>query len=149
MQLLVDQRTDDKLLVEEYIPSIEKALLTSLKLAGYGDDYEISFSAVSEEEIHELNREYRGKDSITDVLSFGYYEKDQVPESGLLGDIVICAKRAYEQAQEYGHSYEREIIYLSVHSLLHLLGYDHEDDDEKGEMRMLEKKIMKELGVFK
>lgn len=149
MLLLVDQRTEDKSFEEEYIQSIEKALSVALRHAGYGNDYEISFSVVDQDEIQELNRDYRGKDSVTDVLSFGFYERGEVPESGLLGDIVICVQRAKEQADEFGHSYERELIYLSVHSLLHLLGYDHEEDDEKNEMRMLEKKIMKELEVFK
>ncbi len=149
MLLLVDRRTDDKYFDDEYILTIEKALSVALQHAGYGDDYEISFSIVDEAEIQDLNREYRDHDSVTDVLSFGFYEKGETPESGLLGDIVICAQRAKEQAEEYGHSYERELIYLSVHSLLHLLGYDHEVDDDKNEMRALEKKIMKELEVFK
>lgn len=149
MQLLVDQRTEDKLIDEEYLEKIEKALATALKMAGYEDEYQVSFSVVDQEEIQELNRDYRNKDAVTDVLSFQLYEKDQIPESGMLGDIVICAQRAMEQAEEFGHSYEREVTYLSVHSLLHLLGYDHEEDDDKSEMRALEKKIMKELEVFK
>lgn len=149
MQLLIDQRTKDKKIEDKYIDFIRKAIITTLEIAGYGDDYEISFSVVDEDEIRSLNRDYRRKDSVTDVLSFPVFERDEIEDSGLLGDVVICAKRAQEQAEEFGHSYEREIIYLTVHSILHLLGYDHEIEEEKIEMRSLEKEIMKELEVFK
>ena len=91
---------------------------------------EISVTFVSLEEIHELNREYRQVDSPTDVLSFPQFDDlDELPEEGeiMLGDVVICSDRAKEQAEEFGHSFEREIIYLFVHSVLHLLGYDHMD----------------------
>ncbi|NLW52873.1 MAG: rRNA maturation RNase YbeY [Tissierellia bacterium] len=149
MLVLIDQRNDSFPLEEKYFNQIEKAISMSLKMAGYGDDYEFSFSIVDEDEIRELNRDYRENDSITDVLSFPLYEREDIPAQGMLGDIVICAKRAKEQSEEFGHSYEREIVYLTVHSVLHLLGYDHEEDDEKSEMRQIEKSIMKELGVFK
>jgi len=149
MQLLIDQRNQDNKLDEKYFADIEKAIKVALEKAGYGSDYEVSLSIVDEDEIQELNREYRDKDSITDVLSFPLYEKDHVEESGMLGDIVICHKRAFDQADEFGHSYEREIIYLTVHSVLHLLGYDHENEEDKLEMRTLEKEIMNELEVYK
>ena len=149
MLVLIDQRNDSFPLEEKYFNQIEKTISMSLKMAGYGDDYEFSFSIVDEDEIRELNRDYRENDSITDVLSFPLYEREDIPAQGMLGDIVICAKRAKEQSEEFGHSYEREIVYLTVHSVLHLLGYDHEEDDEKSEMRQIEKSIMKELGVFK
>lgn len=149
MQLLIDQRAQDRKIEDKYIKDIEKAIITSLKMAGYTDDFEVSLSIVDEDEIKSLNREYRGKDLVTDVLSFPVFEKGQVKEGSILGDVVICDKRAFEQANEYGHSYEREIIYLTVHSILHLLGYDHENDKDKTKMRNLEKKIMKELEVFK
>lgn len=149
MLVLIDQRNDSFPLEEKYFNQIEKAISMSLKMAGYGDDYEFSFSIVDDDEIRELNRDYRENDSITDVLSFPLYEREDIPAQGMLGDIVICAKRAKEQSEEFGHSYEREIVYLTVHSVLHLLGYDHEEDDEKSEMRQIEKSIMKELGVFK
>ncbi len=149
MRLLIDQRTKEKKIDEKYISFIENAISTSLKMAGYGDDFEISFSVVDEDEIRELNRDYRGKDSVTDVLSFPIFERGEIQEGSMLGDVVICAKRAQEQAEDFGHSYEREIIYLTVHSILHLLGFDHEEEEEKLEMRGLEKKIMKELEIFK
>lgn len=149
MQLLIDQRNQDNKLDDKYFTDIEKAIIVALKKAGYGSDYEISLSIVDEEEIQALNKDYRGKDDVTDVLSFPLYERDHIEESGMLGDIVICDKRAFEQADEFGHSYEREIIYLTVHSVLHLLGYDHENEEDKLEMRTLEKEIMNELEVYK
>lgn len=149
MILLIDQEEASKKIEDKYIEKIEEAIETTLRIAGFGTDYEISFSVVSEETIKELNRDYRGKDQVTDVLSFPLFEQGQIEESGMLGDVVICSKRAEDQAQELGHSYEREIIYLTVHSILHLLGNDHETDSEKEEMRRLEKEVMKTLGVFK
>ena len=102
------------------------------------------------EEIQELNAEYRNIDKETDVLSFPMLEfpedEDMLTyETGIpvmLGDIVISTTRAAEQAEAYGHSLEREICYLSVHSVLHLLGYDHMEEDEKRVMRAREKAIM-------
>ncbi|MGN1142951.1 MAG: rRNA maturation RNase YbeY [Anaerovoracaceae bacterium] len=111
---------------------------------------EISVTFVSLEEIHELNREYRQVDSPTDVLSFPQFDDlDDLPEEGeiMLGDVVICSDRAKEQAEEFGHSFEREIIYLFVHSVLHLLGYDHMDEDEKRIMRRREEEVMERIGL--
>ena len=111
---------------------------------------EISVTFVSLEEIHELNREYRQVDSPTDVLSFPQFDDlDELPEEGeiMLGDVVICSDRATEQAEEFGHSFEREIIYLFVHSVLHLLGYDHMEEDEKRIMRRREEEVMERIGL--
>ena len=114
---------------------------------------EISVTFVSLEEIHELNREYRQVDSPTDVLSFPQFDDlDDLPEEGeiMLGDVVICSDRAKEQAEEFGHSFEREIIYLFVHSVLHLLGYDHMDEGPmKAQMRAREEAILGELGILR
>ena len=114
---------------------------------------EISVTFVDMEEIHELNKEYRDVDRPTDVLSFPqFYDlEEEIPEVGeiCLGDVVICKDKAAEQAEEFGHSFEREIIYLFVHSVLHLLGYDHMEDDEKACMRAREEQIMEHLGVFR
>lgn len=113
---------------------------------------EVSVSLVPAQDIRALNAEYRGKDAVTDVLSFQQYEslddirKERYP---YYGDVVICVERAKEQAQEFGHTFERELLYLTVHSVLHLLGYDHEDELERAEMRAAEKAIMKQIGVFK
>ena len=114
---------------------------------------EISVTFVDMEEIHELNKEYRDVDRPTDVLSFPqFYDlEEEIPEVGeiCLGDVVICRDKAAEQAEEFGHSFEREIIYLFVHSVLHLLGYDHMEDDEKACMRAREEQIMEHLGVLR
>ena len=115
---------------------------------------EISF--VDEEGIQTLNRTYRSCDRVTDVLSFPAMDgiKNQVlraaehpfetDEEGrlFLGSIAICTARAKEQAEEYGHSYERELYYLAVHGILHCLGYDHEEESEKKEMREMEERVM-------
>lgn len=110
----------------------------------------LSVSFVDAEEIQRLNREYRGKDAVTDVLSFPQfdpYEYMQDWDEVALGDVVICEERARQQAEEFGHSYERELIYLFVHSCFHLLGYDHETEEEKKIMREKEEKVMTELDL--
>lgn len=114
------------------------------------DRTEISVTFVDMEEIHQLNMDYRQVDSPTDVLSFPQFDDlNDLPEEGeiALGDVVICEQKAREQAEEFGHSFEREIIYLFVHSVLHLLGYDHMDEDEKKIMRRAEEAVMEQLGL--
>lgn len=114
------------------------------------DRSEISVTFVDMEEIHQLNLDYRGVDRPTDVLSFPQFDDlNDLPEDGeiALGDVVICKQKAEEQAEEFGHSFEREIMYLFVHSVLHLLGYDHMDEDEKKIMRRREEEVMTELGI--
>ena len=114
---------------------------------------EISVTFVDMDEIHELNKEYRDVDRPTDVLSFPQFSdlEEEIPEVGeiCLGDVVICKEKAEQQAEEFGHSFEREIVYLFVHSVLHLLGYDHMEEDEKACMRAREEQIMEHLGVFR
>ena len=116
---------------------------------------------VSAEEIKALNSETRGVDKVTDVLSFptldgiknqaiaGKNHPFDMDENGnlLLGSIVICKDRAQEQAEEYGHSYERELNYLFVHGVMHCLGYDHMTDEEKSEMRAQEERVLAKLGI--
>ena len=113
------------------------------------------------EKIRRLNRETRGVDAVTDVLSYPSLDgikgkeinADDFPadldENGcvFIGSIAICTARAREQAEEYGHSYERELFYLAVHGLWHLLGYDHMTDADKIEMREREEKILSKLGL--
>lgn len=120
---------------------------------------EISF--VDEAEIQRLNRELRNIDKVTDVLSFPALDLErgqaikkaeypfEIDEEGrlLLGSIAICIKRAKEQAEEYGHSYERELHYLIVHGIMHCLGYDHMEENDKAQMREQEEKILNKLGV--
>lgn len=111
---------------------------------------EISVTFLSSDKIKKLNNTYRGVDKITDVLSFPMYDDLTVlPEEGeiQLGDVVINKEVAEAQAEEYGHSYKREMVYLFTHSILHLLGYDHEDKEEKKVMRKREEEIMEEIGI--
>ena len=128
----------------------------ALEFMGFIRDCDISVTVTDNVHIHELNREYRGVDRPTDVLSFPMYSftDDDMPEEGpapiVLGDIVISAERAKEQAVEYGHSFQREISFLTVHSVLHLLGYDHEVSEEaENEMFSLQDKIMDKLGILR
>lgn len=119
----------------------------------------LSFILTNKDTIQQLNRDYRGIDKVTDVLSFPLQEyrqgsldydslTDAEFEKGklLLGDVVICAPIAKAQAEEFGHSLERELLYLFVHSVLHLLGFDHEQEEEKAQMRILEESFLKEAG---
>lgn len=112
---------------------------------------EVSIVFADDAYIHELNRDYRGKDTPTDVLSFALNEGDEPdviggPEETLLGDIVISLDTAARQAEEFGHSLERELAYLTVHGMLHLLGFDHETEEEKTVMRQKEELVLSELG---
>ncbi|TDP54586.1 rRNA maturation RNase YbeY [Aminicella lysinilytica] len=141
---------DEEQVSEDILATMEKA--ADLCVTGEGLDAgicEVSVSFVSQDEIHDLNREYRGVDSVTDVLSFPQYEDtaDMVGDVIELGDVVICRDRAAEQAEEFGHSFQREIIYLFTHSILHLLGYDHMTEADKKEMRGREEEVMSALGI--
>lgn len=124
-----------------------------LQLEGFPDPAEISVSFVDNEQIRKLNRDYRDKDSATDVLSFpmgenGRYDENHETGAKILGDIVISVPKAVEQAETYGHSLEREIGYLTAHSMLHLLGYHHENGGlDRVRMREKEETVMQELGL--
>lgn len=124
---------------DEYKKIVKKTVNAALRHEKAAFCAEVSVTFTDNEKIHELNLAHRGKDSATDVLSFPLFEKESFPEEGgeqdyiPVGDIVISLERADEQAKEFGHSIEREIAFLTVHSVLHLVGYDHEvsDEDEK------------------
>ncbi|MBR6242160.1 MAG: rRNA maturation RNase YbeY [Ruminococcus sp.] len=128
-----------------------QAVLTTEK---FGRDAEVSVSFVSNNEIRNLNKIYRNKDSVTDVLSFPLTSEDGTveinPETGAvqLGDVVISLETAVKQAANYGHSLEREVGFLTVHSMLHLLGYDHETSllDQRI-MREKEESVLEKLGI--
>jgi probable rRNA maturation factor len=119
----------------------------------FKQDAEVSVSFVSNEEIRRLNRIYRQKDRSTDVLSFplgqnGRYDVNKETGCALLGDVVISLETAVRQANMYGHSLEREIGFLTVHSMLHLLGYDHETSPlEERKMREKEEEVLAALGI--
>lgn len=120
---------------------------------GFPGDAEISVTIVDDEKIHELNRTYRNVDKSTDVLSFplgenGVYDTNYDTGFKILGDIVISIEHAYMQAEKYGHSLQREIGFLTVHSLLHLLGYDHENGGlEAVRMREREEAALTQMGL--
>ena len=129
---------------------IRNAIASTLEHEGFERPCEVSVTICDGKYIKKLNAQYRGKDSVTDVLSFPMFDvnSEELPEEALLplGDIVICADRAREQAYELGHSFHREVAFLCVHSTLHLLGYDHElsDIDE----RIMIEKQKKIIGRF-
>lgn len=134
-------------------PLIGKCCAAVLKYEEIKEKAEVSVSFVDNAQIRELNAEYRNKDTATDVLSFPLGDDESFDvneETGaiLLGDIVISVERAMEQASEYGHSLEREIGWLTVHSMLHLLGYDHETCEEDAkDMRRREEEILTSLSL--
>ena len=131
----------------EYEELVKKAVEATLGFEGWKYDCEVSVTFTDNESIRELNREYRDIDRPTDVLSF---PMDDEGDDSVLGDIVISLERAMEQAEEYGHSLAREISFLTVHSCLHLLGYDHEtgEEDEK-EMFGKQEEILNKLGQLR
>lgn len=147
MDLLI--QNEQKLEVDEFYSDIEKAILTVLNMEQHSENVEVSLTFVTNERIRELNRDYRGMDRETDVLSFPIDDSFEVEGPLLLGDIVISVEKAVEQATDFGHSLKREILYLVVHSMLHLLGYDHMEESDATLMRASEKKIMNELKVYK
>lgn len=152
MNLLISNNTKEDLDLEKISARAEKTIKEVLRTEDFSENVEVSLSIVDEDQIHKLNKEYRNVDRETDVLSFPMDEKAYDDEGNpiiLLGDIVICLDVAKDQALDFGHSFEREIMYLICHSTLHLLGYDHIEEGDKKVMRAKEKEIMKNLGVFK
>lgn len=133
--------------------SLEQKLIAGLnataKLHDLGDETQVSVTLVTDEEIHQLNRDYRQVDRPTDVLSFAFDEAEEPAMEGfgvhVLGDIIISGETANRQGQEFGHGLEREIIYLAVHGLLHLLGYDHMEEADKKIMRVEEERALREI----
>lgn len=128
---------------------IRSAVHAALKYEAFEDSAEVSVVFTDDENIHALNNEYRHVDRPTDVLSFPTFEEEPNGEGKIvLGDIVISLERAAAQAEEYGHSFERETAFLCVHSMLHLLGYDHEtsEEDEK-DMFARQEAILETMGL--
>lgn len=148
MEIYYDDRQDDIKITDEIKNLIEKSIAAVLKVENLDENVEVSVSFVDDEEIRDLNRDYRGVDKSTDVLSFPM-DDEFIIVSRILGDVIINTRRVMEQAKELGHSNERELSYLTVHSILHLLGYDHMEDEDKREMREREKLAMKELSIYR
>lgn len=163
--LYTDNRQNKIEVNEELINIINEVCEKALKAEEVNIPYQISLLFVDNEEIKDINRETRGIDKATDVLSFPMldYPKDNVfkevyketkfneiyldGEELVLGDMVLSLERAKEQSIEYNHSFNREVCYLVVHSILHLLGYDHMEDEEKKRMRKREEEILGDLNI--
>jgi len=149
IEVLFDNRQNFMEVTDENMNAIEKAISTTIETEQAEGNFEVSVSFVTNEEIRELNKIYRNVDCETDVLSFPMDDEEDVEGVIMLGDVILSTEKIIEQAAEFGHSLEREMIYLTVHSMLHLLGYDHIGYDEKEEMRTREKEVMKALQLFK
>jgi len=154
MTLLIDCIDETEKLSEEQMLEIERIINFAAKKQNVEQQSEVSVTFVSNERIQEINREYRDKDKPTDVISFAMEElgEGEVELVGtdmprVLGDIIISIPKAVEQAEEYGHSFLRELGFLAVHGFLHLLGYDHMTEEEEKEMFTLQKEILDEYGL--
>lgn len=146
MKILIDNEFVEK--------NIEYEMIRAAEVVGkiYGaENSEVSITLTDDENIHELNKKYRGIDRATDVLSFAFRESAEPQilnsEFEILGDIIISVERAKIQAEEFNHSFLREIIFLEVHGLLHLLGYDHIEEADRIEMEEEQRFIMNKLGI--
>ena len=138
---------------KEYENIIESVCQEGAYIYGLDEDVELSVVLCDNAYIHELNKTYRNIDRPTDVLSFALNEGEEEgydgPDTKLLGDIVISLDKTREQSEEYGHSFERELAYLTVHGMLHILGYDHMTDEDKVEMRKEEEFVLHRLGFVR
>ncbi|MBD1382107.1 rRNA maturation RNase YbeY [Metabacillus arenae] len=141
MRLIVDLNDETNELKETQFHTIEELLQHAAEVENVPQDAELSVTFVTLSRIQEINKEYRGKDRPTDVISFAMEEQGEgeievqgVDMPPMLGDIIISIEKAAEQAEEYGHSFMRELGFLAVHGFLHLLGYDHETNEEDEEL---------------
>lgn len=156
MAVYVEKETDrvfDFPDAEEIVKEAVAAVFSDKELP---EELDVNVLITTEDGIREINRDNRGIDSATDVLSFPYYEYEEPgvfdgviyeDSENILGDIIICADRVIAQAEEYGHSQKRELAFLIVHSMLHLVGYDHMDEADGKLMRAEEKRLMGILGI--
>ena len=152
MKIYIDMTDEQKLPLPEDIEKlIEDCARESLNEEEIAEDAELSVTFTDNENIRKLNNEFRQIDRETDVLSFPLgdesFEVNPDNDAVLLGDIVISLEKARSQAEEYGHSFRREIAFLLTHSLFHLLGYDHETPDEEKEMFEKQERVLERLGI--
>ena len=157
MNLKIDFENDQEIVPVTYRLKmlIRAAVEATLDYEQYGNPVEVSVTFTDNEKIRALNQKFRGVDRATDVLSFplfdytGEQEEPPVDEFvGMLGDVVISLEQAKKQAEEYGHGFEREAAFLTVHSMLHLLGYDHETGEEdEADMRRRQSEILERMGL--
>ena len=157
MEIIIGREPEDLQLPEAMgsLEEMENIVRRAVEITGplYDvENSEVSVTLTCDEYIHKLNLEYRGLDRPTDVLSFAFVDSEEPeiedgPETEVLGDIIISLERAWAQAQEYGHSMERELSFLTVHGMLHLLGYDHMTEEDKAEMRAKEEEALRAINL--
>jgi len=147
----IDFSDHTEIVKSEWLTQIDKLLTFAKEQEQIDSDAELSVTFVDKTEIQEINKMYRDKDKVTDVISFAL-EEDEPEIIGLdmprvLGDIIICTDVAKEQADSYGHSFERELGFLALHGFLHLLGYDHIDEQDEKEMFGRQDQILNAYGL--
>ncbi len=150
MAVLISNLREEDPLDPDLESLVERAALAVLEQEGFRQDAEVSVLLADDQYIRELNKQYRGVDKPTDVLSFAQNEGDPMPgpgEEDLLGDVVISLQTAARQGEEYGHGLRREVAYLTAHGVLHLLGYDHQDEESRSLMREKEEAALARLGL--
>lgn len=151
MNVIISNYPEDLEVSQEYVANVTAAAQKVGELYGV-ENGEVSITLTNNDYIHELNRQYRGIDRPTDVLSFALNESEEPEVTGgvdinVLGDLVISVERAEEQAKDFGHSVKREMAFLTVHGMLHLLGYDHMEEEERLEMEQEQRFVMEKLGI--
>ena len=154
MEIIISKEPETIDIDKTIIEDIKRAVETISELYDVKGS-EVSLTITDDDTIHKLNREYRGIDRPTDVLSFAFHESDEpeiitddIDEAvDTLGDIIISVERAKIQAEDYGHSLRREIVFLTVHGMLHLLGYDHIEEEDRLEMEQEQNFVMLHLGI--
>ncbi|WP_080874638.1 rRNA maturation RNase YbeY [Oceanobacillus timonensis] len=152
--MLIDFQDETHAVSDQHKELIEKLLTFAGKEENVASEAEISISFVDNEQIQVINRDYRGKDKPTDVISFAMQEMEEeeleIVGEGLpvvLGDIIISIDKAKEQAEEYNHSFERELAFLALHGFLHLLGYDHMNTEDEQKMFQRQDDILGAFGI--
>ena len=151
MNVIISNYPEDLTFPQEIIDNVTTAAETVGHLYGV-ENGEVSITLTNNAYIPELNRDYRGIDRPTDVLSFALNESEEPdiadgPDVNILGDLIISVERAEEQAADYGHSVRREMAFLTVHGMLHLLGYDHMEEADRLEMEAEQRFVMEKLGI--
>lgn len=151
MEITIGREPENLDVPQEALDAVRRAVLTVGELYGVMDA-EVSVTLTDDAHIHALNRDYRSVDRPTDVLSFALTESEEpaildAPYGVVLGDLVISLERVAAQAEEYGHSVLRELSFLTVHGMLHLLGYDHIEEEDRVEMEEEQRHVMDVLGI--
>ena len=150
MEVLFDNRQNKYDISNELKIKIIDTVKSAINVENYNQDVEVSVSFVDNQEIKELNKEFRNIDEITDVLSFPMdFNINIEGVNEILGDIIISVEKADEQAAEFVHSLDREILYLVIHSMFHLFGYDHLNEEDKAVMRSKEKEVVRNIGIYR